>query len=100
VARETIPPSETDDGNFWECRANGLSAKANVIGEGTVQVATDELPAGMTKEVTFEPVGGQINNSIDGAYRTKYASSPYLKPMIGERARDATVRVVQHETTK
>jgi hypothetical protein len=56
--------------------------------------------AGMTKEVTFERVGGQINNSIDDAYRTKYASSPYLKPMIGERARDATVRVVPHETTK
>src|SRR5882672_439990 len=43
--------------------------------------------AGMTKEVTFEPVGGRINDRIDDAYRTKYASSPYLKPMIGERAR-------------
>src|SRR5438874_643143 len=30
----------------------------------------------------------------DGAYRTKYAGSPYLKPMIGGRARAATVGVL------
>ena len=29
--------------------------------------------AGMTKEVSFEPVSGSINNSIDDAYRSKYA---------------------------
>jgi hypothetical protein len=56
--------------------------------------------AGMTKEVTFEPVGGHINDRIDDAYRAKYASSPYLKPMIGKRARAATVRVAPRETTK
>jgi hypothetical protein len=56
--------------------------------------------AGMTKEVTFEQVGGQINDHIDDAYRAKYAGSPYLKPMIGERARAATCRVVPRETTK
>ena len=56
--------------------------------------------AGMTKEVTFEPVDGQINDPIDDAYGAKYAGSPYLKPMIGERARAATVRVVPHSTTK
>lgn len=54
--------------------------------------------AGMTKEVAFEPVEGQLNDRIDDAYRAKYASSPYLKPMIGERARAATVRVVPRET--
>ena len=50
--------------------------------------------AGMTKEVTFEPVDGMLNDHIDQAYRRKYASSPYLAPMIGERARAATVRIV------
>ena len=50
--------------------------------------------AGMTKEVAFEPVSGSINDSIDDAYRAKYASSPYLKPMIGTRARAATVKVM------
>ena len=54
--------------------------------------------AGMTKEVAFEPVGGSINDSIDDAYRAKYASSPYLKPMIGTRARAATVKVMPRES--
>ena len=54
--------------------------------------------AGMTKEVAFESVEGLINDRIDDAYRAKYKSSPYLKPMIGERARAATVRVVPRET--
>jgi hypothetical protein len=49
--------------------------------------------AGMTKAVVFEPVDGAINDRIDGAYRAKYGSSPYLSPMIGTRARAATVRV-------
>jgi hypothetical protein len=50
--------------------------------------------AGMTKDVVFEPVDGSINDEIDEAYRAKYAGSPYLKPMIGARARSATVRVL------
>ena len=50
--------------------------------------------AGMTKEVVFESVGGPINDQIDDAYRAKYAGSPYLTPMIGRRARSATVRVI------
>ena len=49
--------------------------------------------AGMTKEVTFEPVEGSINDQIDDAYREKYKGSPYLAPMIGARVRSATVRV-------
>jgi len=52
------------------------------------------IAAGMTKEVTFEPVDGSINERIDGAYRAKYKGSPYLKPMIGARARSATVKVM------
>ena len=53
--------------------------------------------AGMTKEVTFEPVDGPINNRIDDAYRAKYHGSLYLSPMIGARARAATVKVVPRE---
>jgi hypothetical protein len=49
--------------------------------------------AGMTNEVAFEPVKGAINDRIDDAYREKYKGSPYLKPMISERARSATVRI-------
>jgi len=49
--------------------------------------------AGMTKLVRFDPVEGQMNDRIDEAYRAKYRASPYLEPMIGARARAATVRI-------
>jgi hypothetical protein len=52
------------------------------------------MAAGMTKEVTFEPVDEPINDRIDDAYRTKYLDSPYLSPMISARARSATVKVM------
>lgn len=47
----------------------------------------------MTKEVGFEPVGDKINDRIDDAYREKYKTSPYLKPMIEDRARSAALRI-------
>ena len=50
--------------------------------------------AGMTKDVTFEPAAGPINDLIDDAYRAKYHRSPYLSPMIGACARFATVQVI------
>lgn len=50
--------------------------------------------AGIVKEVTFESVDSPINDRIDDAYRTKYKGSPYLEPMIGARARGATVKVL------
>ena len=56
------------------------------------------IAAGITKEVAFEPVDGPINNSIDDAYRAKYRGSPYLSPMVGARARSATVKVIPRET--
>jgi hypothetical protein len=54
--------------------------------------------AGMTKDVTFEPVEGAANGRIDDAYRAKYKNSPYLSPMIGNRARSATVKVTPRGT--
>ena len=50
--------------------------------------------AGMTKEVSFETVDGAIQARLDDAYRAKYRRSPYLAPMVGARARAATVRVI------
>ena len=58
------------------------------------QKAGQITAAGMTKEVTFEPVEGPINDRFDGAYRAKYRGSPYLKPMIAARARSATVKIM------
>jgi hypothetical protein len=51
------------------------------------------IAAGITKEVTFEAVDGPINDRIDDAYRAKYHASSYLRPMIGARARSATIKV-------
>jgi hypothetical protein len=53
------------------------------------------MAAGLTREVAFEPVNdAELGDRIDEAYRAKYAKSPYLKPMIGQRAKAATVRIV------
>jgi hypothetical protein len=56
------------------------------------------IAAGITMEVAFEPVDGpgdeSLNDRVDDAYRKKYRSSPYLTPMIGTRARSATVRIM------
>ena len=49
--------------------------------------------AGLEKAVVFEPVDDAGNDRIDDAYRAKYAGSPYLAPMISDRARSATVRI-------
>ena len=55
------------------------------------------IAAGMTKDVTFEPVDGPINDRVDDAYRAKYRGSPYLSPMIGARARSATIKVMPRD---
>jgi hypothetical protein len=55
--------------------------------------------AGMTREVLFEPIDGTVNERIDEAYRSKYGGSPYLDPMIGARARSATVKVTPKDRT-
>ena len=60
------------------------------------------IAASMTKEVAFErvdePIHEHIQNRIDDAYRAKYRNCPYLKPMIGPRARSATVRIMPRDT--
>ena len=50
--------------------------------------------AGLIKEVTFEPANESLTGQIDNAYRMKYKDSPYLNPMIGNRARSATIKVI------
>ena len=57
------------------------------------QKAGKNSAAGVITNVTFESVEGPINDHIDEAYRLKYKGSPYLAPMIGTRARSATIRV-------
>ncbi|WP_226439393.1 MULTISPECIES: DUF2255 family protein [unclassified Pseudomonas] len=52
------------------------------------------IAAGKKLDVSFEPVGGALNDRIDDAYRAKYSTSSYLVPMISERSRAATVRIL------
>ena len=51
------------------------------------------VAGGLTRKVAFAPVEGSIQEPIDEAYRVKYRGSLYLAPMIGDRARAATVRI-------
>jgi hypothetical protein len=54
--------------------------------------------AGITKDVTFGAEDGAINDRIDEAYRAKYKTSPYLQPMIGKRARSASVKITPRKS--
>jgi hypothetical protein len=49
--------------------------------------------AGLTKKVIFVDASKSSQAAIDAAYRAKYSTSPYLVPMIGERARSASVLI-------
>ncbi|WP_175839379.1 DUF2255 family protein [Burkholderia anthina] len=64
------------------------------------QRAGQIVAAGITRDVVFEPVDGEINASIDDAYRAKYKASTYLRPMIGAGARAATVKVIPRESAR
>ena len=79
------------DGDLYVRAYNGTSSRwyraALKQGKGRIQAA------GMTKEVSFEPVDGP-HDQIDAAYRAKYTGNPYLNSMISARAKSATVKVV------
>jgi hypothetical protein len=49
---------------------------------------------GLTRQVHFEPVGDEVGQLIDEAYRKKYKGSSYLATMVSHRAKEATVRVL------
>ena len=83
------------DGDLYVRAYNGQSSRWHQA--AIRQKAGRIIAGGLTKEVAFEPVGADLNDRIDEAYRVKYRGSPYLKPMIGARARAATVRIVPRD---
>ena len=83
------------DGDVYVRAYNGRNSRW--YRAATEQKAGRITAAGMTKEVAFDSVDGAIQNRIDDAYRAKYKDSEYLPPMIGERARSATVKVTPQE---
>jgi hypothetical protein len=50
--------------------------------------------AGMTLDVRFEPVRGDIEDDVDAAYRSKYHGNRYLGSMVSPRACATTLRIV------
>ena len=48
----------------------------------------------MKRDVSFARADEALAARIDEAYKAKYASSPYLAPIIGKRARAATVVIL------
>jgi hypothetical protein len=79
------------DGDLYVRAYNGQSSRWYQA--AMRQQAGRVLAAGLTKEVAFEPVDADINDRIDEVHRVKYRGSPCLNPMIGARARAATVRI-------
>lgn len=79
------------DGQLYVRAYNGQSSRWHRA--ALRQKAGRITAAGTTKDVAFAPVEGPINDRIDEAYRAKYRESPYLAPMVGERARSATVKI-------
>jgi hypothetical protein len=61
------------------------------------QKAGQITAASVTYDVLFEPIEGPINDRVDEAHRAKYRSSPYLPPMIGDRARGATIKIMPRD---
>jgi hypothetical protein len=84
------------DGALYVRGYNGQSSRWH---QAAMRQKTGRITAAsITKDVMFEPVEGAVNDRIDDAYRAKYKNSPYLNPMISNRARSATVKVTPHGT--
>jgi hypothetical protein len=80
------------DGDLYVRAYNGQ--KSRWYGAAMKQRAGRIVAAGMTRDVTFESANDAINDRVDDAYKAKYQTSRYLKPMIGASARSATVKVI------
>ena len=84
------------DGELYVRGYNGQSSRWYQA--AVRQKAGRIIAAGGHWEVGFEavdgPGNGGVQDRIDEAYRVKYKGSEYLNPMIGKRAREATVRIM------
>ena len=80
------------DGELYVRAYNGTSSRW--YGAAMRQKRGNIQSAGKSYEVTFEAASDDLKDRIDEAYRKKYANSPYLPPMISDRASAATVRIL------
>src|SRR5215471_11678046 len=82
------------DGTLYVCAYNGKDSRWYQA--ALRQKAGRIITASMTKDAAFKPIDSAINDRIDQAYRVKYRDSRYLDPMIGSRARSATLEITLH----
>lgn len=80
------------DGKLFVRAYNGVNSRW--YNSAITQKSGKIKASGMEKFVRFEPVSGKINEKIDDAYRVKYAGSPYLKSMVSEKAKAATIQIL------
>ncbi|GGF24903.1 DUF2255 family protein [Echinicola rosea] len=80
------------DGRLYVRAYNGIGSRWYQAAMG--QKSGKITAVGLEKKVRFEPISGELNDKIDQAYREKYGGSPYLAPMISDRAKAATVEVL------
>ncbi|WP_413648512.1 DUF2255 family protein [Pantoea sp. B65] len=80
------------DGNLYVRAYNGQ--RSSWYQAALREKAGKIVAAGMTKEVRFESVQGDINTQIDNAYKAKYQGSGYLNHMITGGSRNATIKIV------
>ncbi|MBU9691260.1 DUF2255 family protein [Burkholderia multivorans] len=77
-----------------ELYVRGYSGTASRWYQAAVKQRAGRISAaGSVIDVAFESVSGSINDAIDEAYKAKYQSSRYLRPMIGAGSRAATIKV-------
>jgi hypothetical protein len=79
------------DGDLYVRAYNGRRSRwyRSAVEQGAGRITV----AGADHDVTFEPVGSDLDGRIDAAYETKYAGSQYLPPMLQDGPTSATVRI-------
>lgn len=81
------------DGDLYVRAYNGINSRW--YQSALSQKAGRIHAAGMVIDVNFETVNDKsLNKKIDEAYQAKYAKSPYLPPMISDRAKEATIKII------
>ena len=80
------------DGDLYVRAYNGVNSRW--YQSALTQKAGRIHAAGMVINVNFETVNDKsLNKKIDEAYQAKYTKSPYLPPMISDRARKTTIKI-------
>lgn len=79
------------DGRLFVRAWNGT--RSRWYGSAMAQRSGQITAAGATHEVEFLPAPHDLANDIDAAYRSKYAGSAYLPPMVSAGPQAATVEI-------